>query len=73
MMVLLKIKEAVDRQGLNIQQFADKAGLAYGTAYGLYRGRVNRIDLTTLDSVCEALKVEPGELFVRVKEDQPEE
>ena len=69
-MVVLKIKDEVDRQGLNIQHFADKAGLAYGTAYGLYKERVRRIDLATLDSICEALNVEPGALFVRIKDDK---
>lgn len=64
-MIHLRIGELVDERGWNIQRFAAEANLAYGTAYGLYKGRVNRIDLTTLDSICEALGIEPGEVFVR--------
>jgi putative transcriptional regulator len=73
MMIQLKIGERVDQQGLNIQQFADKAGIAYGTAYGLYKGRVNRLDLSTLDNVCRALNVEPGDILIRVPDDKQDE
>ncbi len=72
-MIQLKIGEHVDKQGLNIQQFAHKAGLSYGTAYGLYKGRVNRLDLHTLDRVCKALGVEPSDILIRVSDEDPRE
>lgn len=64
-MILWNIKPWVDARGWSIMKFAEVAGIAYPTAYGLYQGRVNRIDLTTLDKVCAALEVEPGKLFRR--------
>lgn len=64
-MIYLRIGEIVDARGWNIQRFADETHLSYPTAYGLYKGRINRIDLKTLDSICEALGIEPGEVFVR--------
>jgi len=50
-MIYLRIGEIVDARGWNIQRFADETHLSYPTAYGLYKGRINRI--------------EPGEVFVR--------
>jgi DNA-binding Xre family transcriptional regulator len=49
---------------LTIKALAARAGVAYHTAHALYTGRATRIDLATLDRMCTALQVEPGELFL---------
>ncbi len=68
MTIVNLIGEAVQRQGLNIKQFSDKADIAYNTAHDLYTGRVSRIGLDVLDRVCRVLKVQPGELLVWVED-----
>ena len=41
----------------------EETGLTYNTVLQLFRGSVSRIDLRTLDALCLALKVQPGELL----------
>ncbi len=65
MPITLRVGDVARRQGLTIKALAERAGLAYNTAHALATGRVIRIDLDTLDRVCAALGVEPGELFIR--------
>lgn len=55
------------RQGITtIAALAARTGLAYNTAHALYTSRATRIDHETLDRLCAALDVQPGDLFVYV-------
>lgn len=65
MPVRLRIGEVARQQGLTIKALAERAGVAYNTAHALFTGRATRIDLDTLDRICAALQVEPGDLFIR--------
>src|SRR3954451_21212049 len=65
MSITLRIGEQAKQQGLTIKALAARAGVAYNTAHALATGRATRIDLDTLDRICTALEVEPGDLFVR--------
>ena len=47
-----------------ITELAMRTGLAYNTAHALFTGRSTRIDHETLDRLCAALGVQPGDLFV---------
>lgn len=59
----LRIDEILDEKNKTVGDFAHDARLAYGTALALKRGEVRRIDLDTLERVCEALGVTPNEVF----------
>ena len=65
MPVRVRVGELARQQGLTIKALAERAGVAYNTAHALYTGRATRIDLDTLDRMCAALQVEPGDLFMR--------
>jgi putative transcriptional regulator len=65
MPIRLRVGELARQQGLTIKALAARAGIAYNTAHTLYTGRATRIDLDTLDRICTALGVEPGEMFIR--------
>ena len=65
MPIKMRIGELARHQGLTIKALAARAGVAYNTAHALYTCRATRIDLDTLDRICAALQVEPGDLFVR--------
>ena len=73
MPVTTRIGELARRQGLTIKALAERAGVAYNTAHGLYTGRATRIDLDTLDRFCTALAAEPGDLFIRTSDRKREE
>jgi len=63
-MLKLRIAEIMESKGMTTQALKDRAGIAYGTALDLKKGAARRIDLATMDRVCNALGVLPGELFV---------
>ena len=65
MPVRLRIGDLARQQGLTIKALAERAGVAYNTAHALYTGRATRIDLDTLDRICAALHVAPGDVFTR--------
>ncbi len=65
MPINMRIGELARQQGLTIKALAERAGVAYNTAHALYTGRALRIDLDTLDRMCAALQVEPGDVFIR--------
>jgi putative transcriptional regulator len=50
-------------RGLTVAEVVRQTGLTHHTVRGLYRGRVTRIELRTLDILCALLKVEPGDLL----------
>ena len=65
-MVELKVKELAERIGIeNATQLRAATGLGQGTSYGLWTGKSRRIDLDTIDVLCEVLQVQPGMLFER--------
>lgn len=67
-MIVNRIGDVARQQGLNIQDLADRAKVAYGTAHGLYTGTSKRVDFEILDRVCRALGVQPGDVLVRIEE-----
>ena len=71
MPISLRVGELARHQGLTIKALAARAGVAYNTAHTLATGRATRIDLDTLERICAALRVEPGDLFVRHAAPQP--
>ena len=65
-----RIGELARQKGLNVQTLADKTGVAYNTAHGLYTGRSTRIGFDVLEKFCRALESTPGDLFVLVDKDE---
>ncbi len=65
MPVSLRIGELARQQNLTIKALAERASVAYNTAHALYTGRATRIDLDTLDRICAALQVAPGDIFIQ--------
>lgn len=62
-MVRLRVREIAESQGLNIQDLANKSGVAYSTVLDLWHDRVQQINKRTLGRISKALGVKPGELL----------
>ncbi|MCX6020626.1 MAG: helix-turn-helix transcriptional regulator [Chloroflexi bacterium] len=45
-----------------VTDLARATGIAYTTAYALYKGTVNRIEFNTLDLLCRHFGVSPAEI-----------
>lgn len=64
-MIKFRVRELAEQRGLNMQALADKSGVAYSTVLDLWHDRVKRIDKTTLNKICVALEVQPGDVLIR--------
>ena len=65
-MVIWKLAEIVRRQGWTGYRLAQETGLTVQAAYRLLRleeGQLSRVEVSTLNRLCRALKVQPGDLL----------
>lgn len=62
--IRIAIKEVAGDIGIeNPTQLCEKTGLNYATCYNLWENRIKRIDLKTLEKLCETLGKSPNELL----------
>lgn len=60
----LKVREVAEKAGIkNASHLRSKTGLGVSTCYQLWDGTAQRIDLETLNTLCNALQVGPAYLF----------
>jgi putative transcriptional regulator len=64
---LIAQRERLTGEKLTYRGLAEKAGITPKMVNDVANQKVKHIGLTTIDRLCEALDVEPGELIVRVK------
>lgn len=63
-MIKLLVKEVAEREGIrNALDLAKRADLHYQTVYSIWRGESKQIGLETIEKLCRALGVRPGQLF----------
>ena len=67
-MIAIKLSRIMGDQRKSIQNVADETGLSRSTLSCLYNDKVTRVDLQTLDKLCECLNCEPGDILERVKD-----
>ena len=72
-MVELRIQEVAMKRGITTAYQLQKAmGSHPAMAARLWKGDMDRIGLQTIDALCEALDCEPGDLIIRVKNQEGE-
>lgn len=64
-MIEIKLSRIMGEQRKSIQRVADETGLSRSTLSCLYNNKVTRVDLNTLDKLCECLNCEPGDIIER--------
>ena len=65
-MIKLIVRDLAAAVGIgNALVLSRQSGLAYAMCYKLWNDQQTRIDLTTIDRLCEVLRCSPGDLFVR--------
>lgn len=62
-MIEIKLSRVMGDKRMSIQKVADKTGLSRSTISLLYNDKVTRIDLNTIDKLCECLECFPGDIF----------
>ena len=62
-MIINRVSRLLGERRQSVADLARATGIAYSTAYALYRGEVKRIDFETLDRLCRYFGVSTGEIF----------
>src|SRR5689334_1494810 len=63
-MIRWVVREVAERAGFrNARELATKTGLPPTSVYRIWTGKATRTDLATIDKLCTALDVKPGQLF----------
>lgn len=63
-MLQFRVKEIAEQKGIaNPRVLSEKTGIAYGSCHALWYGNPKFIAVDTLEKLCNALKVKPGQLF----------
>lgn len=53
------------QQGVSIRELSRVTGITYTTIRAMYHGQRRSVQLEVLDAVCEALGVQPGDIYRR--------
>lgn len=61
--IIARIRELMDRRGMQITTLADRAGIARPAVSRLLGGKIKNPTLDTLDNIAKALEVPTRELF----------
>lgn len=67
-----RLSAIMGEQRVSQSELQRRTGLHYTTITDLYHDRAKRIDLETLDRLCDALGVDVGEILVRAARRAPE-
>jgi putative transcriptional regulator len=70
-MIRCHLSRMMGERKLKIADVARETGLHRNTITLLYNETANRVDMETIDRLCELFACEVGDLFERVKENLP--
>ena len=71
-MVQTKLHEILGQRRMKLAELQRLSGVSYGTLHSLYHNKTNGIEYSTLDGICGALDIQPGDLL-KYSPDPPSE
>ena len=66
-MIKFRLNEVLEEREQTLYWLWKQTGIRYATIWQMGKGEVARLNMDTLDRVCEALECQPGDLLVRVE------
>jgi putative transcriptional regulator len=64
-MIKIRLNEILEEQGRTMYWLWKQSGVRYATILNLTRGQAGKLNVDSLDRICEALGCQPGDLIVR--------
>jgi putative transcriptional regulator len=65
-MIKLRLNEILEERRQTLYWLWKRTGVRWATIWQMGNGEIARLNLDTLDRICEALECQPGDLLVRV-------
>ena len=63
--VWFNVAALLEKRGMSQRKLAVESGVSLVTVHAIVNNDTTRVDLATLDKLCDALKVTPGDLLYR--------
>ena len=64
-MIKIELEKLLD--GKSLYWLSQETGIRWGTIAAIAKGTIRRIDLESLDAICDALECQPGDLLVKTQ------
>jgi putative transcriptional regulator len=68
MAVQFRLRELLERRGLTQTELQLRTGLAYSTVNDLFNNKPRRVELDTLDVLCDVLDCDVGDLLEYIRD-----
>ena len=62
-MIVNRLSRILGERRMSIAELQRQTGLSYVTLHSLYSDKSTRIDFETLNKICRALNVQPGDIL----------
>lgn len=62
-MIVNRLSRLLGERRMSIAELQRQTGLSYVTLHGLYSDKTTRVDFETLNRICKALDVQPGDIL----------
>lgn len=62
-MIVNRLSRILGERRMSIAELQRQTGLSYVTLHNLYSDKSHRVDFRTLDLICRALSVQPGDIL----------
>jgi putative transcriptional regulator len=66
MAIRLRLKNLLDDRGMTQTELQSLTGLGYSSINAMYHNKTLGVEFGTLDAICGALKVQPGDLLQHI-------
>lgn len=65
MAVRFRLRELLDDAGMGQSELSRSSGVSFATINRMCTNATRQVSLDVLDDLCVALKIDPGDLFIR--------
>ncbi len=69
-MIKTRLHELLGQRRMKVTGLAQASGVSYPQLHRLYHGRTTRIDLKTLNALCNSLQITPNDLLQFIPDDE---
>lgn len=68
--IVVKLYDLLGERRMSVRELQRQTGLSYVTVYNLYAGKSERVDFNTLDQICRALGIQPGDILEHAPDEE---
>jgi putative transcriptional regulator len=68
MSIRLRLREILEERQIAQTELQALTGLGYSSINAMYHNKIRRVDFSTLNALCAALNIQPGEILQYVPE-----